>query len=289
MKLMLIQVPYHLGKRGFGMGAGPLRFLQANIIQTLQDSGHSLKFESIELDRPFEDEIKAIGRLNTLLKEKVQEGVKQGYFPLILGGDCNTCLGTLAGLNDSSIGIVWFDAHGDFNTPETTPSGFFDGMPFAIATGQCYEDLWSQIADIPPIKEFRSLHIGGRELDPEEQILLEKSQIQIITTMDIKKKGIKESFLPVLTQFQSKTTKIYLHIDIDIVDPREAPGVNFPAPNGLSLNEVESLIRFIAKRFTIEAAALTAYNPLNDESNKTLNTGISILETIVKVKDLSTY
>ncbi len=285
MKIMIIQVPYHLGKRTVGMGAGPIRFLQTNIIQNLLDHGHSLRLESITLDEPFKDEIKAISRLNILLRNKVQEGVKDGYFPLILGGNCNTCLGTLAGLNDPTIGIIWFDAHGDFNTPETTPSGFLDGMPFAIATGQCYEDLWSQIANIAPIKEFRSLHIGGREFDPEEQGNLEKTQIQVVKTIDIKKKGLEESILPVLTQFQSKTTKIYLHIDIDIVDPQEAPGVDYPAPNGLSLNEVESIIKLIAGRFSIEAAALTAYNPSKDENNKTLNTGVRILKTILEVKN----
>ncbi len=287
MKIMLIQVPYHLGKRAIGMGAGPIRFMQTILIQNLLDHGHSLRLESVILDEPFKDDIKAISRLNTLLRKKVQEGVKNDYFPLILGGNCNTCLGTLAGLNDPTIGIIWFDAHGDFNTPETTPSGFFDGMPFAIATGQCYEDLWSQIADINPISEFRSLHVGGREFDPEEQGHLEKSQIQVVRTIDIKKKGLEEGILPVLTQFQSKTTKIYLHIDIDIVDPQEAPGVDYPAPNGLSLNEVESIIKLIAERFNIEAAALTAYNPSKDESNITLNTGIRILKTIIKAKNLS--
>ncbi|MFX0183250.1 MAG: arginase family protein [Candidatus Hodarchaeota archaeon] len=282
MKINLIQVPYDLGKKAQGMGLGPIRFMETNIVQKLQDFGHKLKVGTIHLEKPFRDEISAIVDLNTLLKKVIQDGVKAGYFPLILGGNCNTCLGTLAGLNDPETGIIWFDAHGDFNTPETSPSGFFDGMPFAIATGQCHTDLWSQIADINPIKESHSLHIGGRDFDLEEQELLEKSRVGVIKSIDLKRKEFKNKLLPVLTDLQSKTEKIYLHIDIDIVDPQEAPGVDFQSPNGLTSEEVEVIIKMICERFVIKAAALTAYNPTKDEDNKTLNVGIHLLNAIVR-------
>jgi arginase len=282
MKINLIQVPYHLGKKAIGMGLGPIRFMETNVVQKLQDYGHKLKIETIQLNKPFKDEISAIIDLNNLLKKVVQDGVKAGYFPLILGGNCNTCLGTLAGLNDPETGIIWFDAHGDFNTPETSPSGFFDGMPFAIATGQCYTDLWSQIADINPIKESYSLHIGGRDFDLEEQELLESSQVGVIRATDLKKRKYKERLIPVLTELQSKTKKIYLHIDIDIVDPQEAPGVDYRSPNGLTSKEVIAIIKMISERFTIKAAALTAYNPTKDENSKTLNVGIDTMKALIK-------
>jgi arginase len=282
MKINLIQVPYHLGKKAIGMGLGPIRFMETNVVQKLQDYGHKLKIETIQLNKPFKDEISAIIDLNNLLKKVVQDGVKAGYFPLIIGGNCNTCLGTLAGLNDPETGIIWFDAHGDFNTPETSPSGFFDGMPFAIATGQCYTDLWSQIADINPIKESYSLHIGGRDFDLEEQELLESSQVGVIRATDLKKRKYKERLIPVLTELQSKTKKIYLHIDIDIVDPQEAPGVDYRSPNGLTSKEVIAIIKMISERFTIKAAALTAYNPTKDENSKTLNVGIDTMKALIK-------
>jgi arginase len=283
MKIILIHVPYHLGKRAIGMGLGPIRFMETKIDQKLNKYGHKLKVETIQLDKPFKDEISAIIDLNVLLKEKVQDGVRNSYFPLILGGNCNNCFGILAGLNDSNMGIIWLDAHGDFNTPETTPSGFFDGMPFAIATGQCHTDLWSQIADIRSIKESHSLHIGGRDFDLEEQELMEKSQVGVIRAVDLKKREFKRSLIPALTTLQSKTRKIYLHIDIDIVDPQEAPGVDYRSPDGLTSKEVKTIIKLIGERFTIKAAALTAYNPTKDENNKTLDVGIGLLKTIIKV------
>ncbi|MFX0173974.1 MAG: arginase family protein [Candidatus Hodarchaeota archaeon] len=285
MKINLIQVPYHLGKRATGMGLGPIRFMETKIVEKLRNHGHQLKVVTIQLDKPFEDKISSIIDLNNLLKKNVQEGVKNGYFPLILGGNCNTCLGTLAGLNDPEMGIIWFDAHGDFNTPETTPSGFLDGMPFAIATGQCYTKEWSQIADIPPIKESHSLHIGGCDFDPEELDLIKSTEVGLVTTKEIKETGLERSIIPALVELHSHTEKIYLHIDMDVINPQEAPGVDFPSPDGLSSEIIEQIIRIISERFLVKAVALTAYNPTKDEHNKTLITGIRLLKRILEVID----
>ncbi|WP_455464089.1 arginase family protein, partial [Candidatus Hodarchaeum mangrovi] len=132
MKIALIQVPFHLGKENIGMGKGPIRFLNAGIDQNLKDQGYQVKVERIRLSKQYNRELETIASLNNALGNVVKKTLKEGFFPFILGGNCNTCLGTLAGFDKPKPGIIWFDAHGDFNTPETSPSGFLDGMGLAI-------------------------------------------------------------------------------------------------------------------------------------------------------------
>lgn len=284
MRISLIYVPYHLGRKAVGMGLGPIKFKEAGIERKLSDQGHDIISKNVELKNSFIDEKQAIVSLNKDLRNKVEDSINARYFPLILGGNCNTCLGILSGINDQETGIIWFDAHGDFNTPEITPSGFFDGMPFAIATGQCYTELWSQIADINPIKESNSLHIGNRDLDPKERDLLESTRVGVVEASDIKRTDFRENLKPVLSNLQSKTRNIYLHIDIDVLDPSEAPGVDYPSPNGLFLYEIEEILKMISEKFVIKAAALTAYNPSKEKDDTTLKTGFNLINTLIQVK-----
>jgi arginase len=280
LKVALILVPFHLDKENFGMGKGPLRFLKAGLVQNLKDHGYQVRIERIKLQKQSNDELKTISILNNNLGKVVDKTLKDGYFPFILGGNCNTCLGTLAGF-DIKPGIIWFDAHGDFNTPETTPSGFLDGMGLAIATGQCFHDINSIIENMQPIQESYTLHIGARDLDPEERKLLESTEVLIVEAGILKKEGIRGSLLPKLKELKSQIQQIYLHIDIDVLDPSIAPGVDFPSPKGLLLNEIEEAIKIIADNVQIKAAALTAYNPEKDNDNITLHNGFKIVNLIL--------
>ncbi|MFX1517480.1 MAG: arginase family protein [Promethearchaeota archaeon] len=283
MKIALISVPFHLGKENVGMGSGPTHYINAGIDQNLKDQGYQVKIEKIQLYEQNKDEVTTTAVLSNSLGRVVKEALSENFFPLILGGNCNTCLGTLAGFNEPKPGIIWFDAHGDFNTPETTPSGFFDGMGLAIATGQCFQDLIKTIENMRPIQESWTLHIGVRDLDPEEQALLESTEVLVVDNNTLKEKGIHDALLPKITDLRSKTQEIYLHIDIDIIDPSEAPGVDFPNSEGLLLDEIEEALNLIGENFQIKAAALTAYNPENDINNRTLHTGFQLVNTILGI------
>ena len=273
-------VPFHLDKENIGMGKGPIRFLNEGIVQNLKDQGYQVRVERIQIQKQSNDELKTIAILNNNLGRIVEKALKDGFFPFILGGNCNTCLGTLAGF-DIKPGIIWFDAHGDFNTPETTPSGFIDGMGLAIATGQCFHDIDSIIENMQPIQESYTLHIGARDLDPEERKLLENTDVLKVEAGILKNEGIQSSLLPRLKELKSQIQQIYLHIDIDVLDPSIAPGVDFPSPKGLFLNELEEAINIIADNVQIKAAALTAYNPEKDIDNITLHTGFKIVNLIL--------
>ena len=280
MKIHLIQVPYDLGEEEVGMGKGPIRFIQAGADRNLLDQGFEVKVTTIKRDIPAQDDmLKKIANINANLAKSVKNAIDEGYFPLVLGGNCNNILGILGGITSSKIGIIYFDAHGDYNTPEISISGFFDGMPLAIATGQCYPDLLTQIG-VLPIPESHTMHVGARDLDPKERELLENSEVQVVTTDELKEDTQMRTLHSALTKLHSQVQEVYLHIDIDVIDPQEAPGVNYRTPNGLSLDEMENAIKMIAENFRIKAAALTAYNPDHEEDEKTLQTGFHLLNVI---------
>ena len=283
MKISLIQVPYHLGRERVGMGLGPIRYLDAGIDQNLADQGFEVKIVTIQLTVPYIDELRAIADLSNSLSSNIRSSIAEGYFPITLGGNCNTCLGTLAGFDEPKPGIIWFDAHGDYNTPEISPSGFFDGMCLAIATGQCYQDLLEQIDNMIPIQESNTLHVGVRDLDPEERELLESTKVQVVNAATMKKEGISKSLLPSLKKLQLQVQEVYLHIDIDVLDPQEAPGVDYPTPNGLSLSELEQAIEVIGEQLQIKAVNLTAYNPEHDKNDQTIKSAFRLINTIIEV------
>ncbi|MFX1508441.1 MAG: arginase family protein [Promethearchaeota archaeon] len=283
MKITLISVPFHLGQENVGMGSGPTHYLNAGIDQKLRNQGYQVKIETIQLPQRHENVVTNTAVLSNSLGDIVKKALKDDFFPFILGGNCNTCLGTLAGFEEPKPGIIWFDAHGDFNTPETTPSGFFDGMGLAIATGQCYQELSNIIENMKPIQESWTLHIGARDLDPEEHALIESTEVLVVDNNTLKEKGIQDALLPKITELKTKTQQIYLHIDIDVIDPSIAPGVDFPTPEGLLLEEIEEALILIGENLQIRAAALTAYNPENEIANKTLQTGFKLINTILKI------
>ncbi|HEX6040499.1 arginase family protein [Longimicrobium sp.] len=141
MDIRLIAVPYDSGIRGWRMGAGPDRLLDAGLEEQLRAAGHTVSAERVELAAEAVPEIRATFDLAARLSERVSAARAAGALPIVLAGNCASALGTLAGLADDEPGIVWLDAHGDFNTPETTRSGMLDGMALAIATGRCWTEM----------------------------------------------------------------------------------------------------------------------------------------------------
>ena len=278
MHIRLLLVPYSLGQdENRGAGASPLRYVQAGIEQAFSESGLTVTVERIQQDEPHSDPRSASIAVNKKLAQAVKQTLLVGDFPLIVSGSCDVSLGILAGFDHSHTGVIWFDAHGDFNTPETTRSGFFGGMPLAIVTGHCYQDLWTYIGNSIPIPETQALMVGVRDLDPQERVRLEQSAIKVITCDKLQQVEQATEGMFSLNGFASNARDVYLHVDIDVVDPQEAPGVDYPAAGGPSAQEVEHALGTIVKHFSIKAAALTAYNPERDSEEKTLQIGLRLL------------
>lgn len=278
MRVSLIASPYDLGRDGGGMALGPARYLEAGADRALSERGFEVEVETVERRGPFGDELDAVSRVNAAVAGRVRDAARRGDFPLVLGGNCDTALGTLAGTG--GVGIVWFDAHGDFNTPETSQSGYLAGMPVAIATGRCHGKLWQSVGGGEPVPDARVLMIGVRELDPEEGMRLRESGIPVAPAVN--GAGVKESLEDALAGFRSEVEEVYLHLDVDVLDPEESPGVTFPVPGGLSVDAVEEAVRAVAGSVRVRAASLTAYNPEKDAEDKTLRAGLRLMGALAE-------
>lgn len=273
MQLCLIQVPYMVGDDRHGASRGP-----QTLVESLADSG-AVRGPRIERPGPFRDSASASVAVNRELAGAVRGSVAAGQLPLVLAGSCDVSMGVLAGFDHARCGVVWVDAHADFNTPESTVSGFFAGMSLALVTGHCYRRLWARIGDGSPVAEEHVLLVGVRDLSPdEERERLERSAIQSVPWRD----GAPQANLSAaLDELAGRVGEVYLHVDLDGLDPEVAPGiVDPPIPGGLSLADLEELVRGVAARFHLRVAALTTYNPALDRDDRTLQAARRVVELL---------
>jgi arginase len=230
----LIAVPYHLGRRGVEVGRGPLRILE------------SLKQPCVIVE--------AGGSVADVNAELARVVAASGRPVVVLAGNCNSCLGMLAALEDP--GIVWFDAHGDFNTPETTISGALEGMSLAIATGSCHPELMAR-----PVKEENVVLAATRSLDPLEEVRLRASHVEL-ASLDALRSAVE--------RLASRVSSIYLHLDLDVLDPSVSPGVNFSEPGGISPEQLFAAVKRVMDTGKLAATAIANFNPDRDREDRTL-------------------
>jgi arginase len=280
MNLHIFQVSYDSGAKNARMGAGPGHFIRNGLPEALQARGCNPTVESIEASQPLGAEIATAFELARRLSERVHATIRQGSFPLVLFGNCNTALGTISGAGPADLGIIWFDAHGDFNTPETSTSGFLDGMGLATAAGLCWKPLAASIPGFEPVEAGRIVHVGGRDFDLAELALMERKGVDLVSAGSIRQAGLRLALYPALGRLRSQVKRVYVHIDLDVLDPAEAPANQFPVPGGLSVEQAVQALESIAARFTITACGVGAYAPEYDPENRALQAGIRLIETI---------
>ena len=254
----MIAVPYHLGRRDVEVGRGPTKILE----------GLDGRCQIVERATEMGGELDAVADVNTRLALAVAG--HQGP-AAILAGNCNSCLGTLAGLSRPDVGVVWFDAHGDFNTPETTISGALEGMSLAIATGGCHEDLRRRIGLVHPVAEANCVLVGTRSIDPEEAVRLERSAVSLV--------GL-EGLEAALDALARRVSAVYVHLDLDVLDPALSPGVNFQAPGGITPDELYRAVRRIPAKIPVAAATIANFNPDRDREDRTLAVARRLLEIL---------
>lgn len=261
MSVSLIVVPYSLGHHNTGTGAGPSSLIEAGVDDLLDRAGLDVGVETVEFLAPGQHEIGAVVEVNTVLAGKVRNAQEEGALPIVLAGNCNHCLGALAGLDANGVGIIWFDAHGDFHTAETSTSGFFDGMCLNIATGGSWVSLARTIPGFDPVRQNNVVLVGVRDLDPGEVRLLEASTVSVCRYETIRERGIGPTLEPELTVLAARTKSVYVHVDLDVLDPELAVANEFAPPGGLAPEELHEALAMVAERFEVRAAALASYNP----------------------------
>ena len=236
----LITSPYHLGRRNFGLGTGvPV------LAETL---GKGCEVVGVEIDGSYSNEIAA----SFAVVRAIAATVRGTNFPIVLAGNCSSSLGTVTGIGDREIGVIWFDAHGDFHTSETTPTGFFDGMPLAMLTGRGWDTLRAGLVSIPAT---RVVHVGGRDFDEGEREQLQEAGVRIV-----RRTPLDEA----LDDLRREVDSVYVHVDLDVLDPSVGRANELTVDDGLLLEDVTHAIDAIQEPFVVRAAALTAYEPEYD-------------------------
>jgi arginase len=283
LDVSLIQVPYMLGDPHHAAAEGPRRYLEGGVESLLATRGNRVAVELVEAREVggFSDAPTASLAVNTALAPVVGRSLAAGRLPIALAGSCDACLGVLAGFDHSRCGVVWVDAHADFNTPESSVSGFFPGMSTAVIAGHCHAELWAEVGDATPVPEERMAMLGTRELSPEvERERLEGSAIRVVPWSAGEPQADVDSALDSLA---THVDEVYLHIDNDALDPSVAPGiVDEPVPGGLSLEQLEEVVRAVTRRFRVRAATLATYTPVRDEADRTLRAGLRVIELLAE-------
>ena len=281
----ILGVPMDLGadRRGVDMGPSAIRY--GGLAAQLEDIGIGCADGGdIAVPRPEErdpDADQPEGGYAKFLRETIDvcadvstavaATVADGEVPLVLGGDHSIGIGTVDGAadDDESLGIVWFDAHGDFNTPETTPSGNVHGMSLAAILGveSFAEESW---AHSPAVSVENVALVGLRDVDDDEKRLIHESEVTAFTMSDIDARGVPEVVAEALDIAADGTDAIHVSLDLDWLDPTEAPGVGTPVRGGVSYREAHIAMEYIAnRREQLRSLELVEVNPILDDHNRT--------------------
>jgi arginase family enzyme/ferredoxin len=233
----------------------------------------------IEADDVFPTEVGTTFHLLRATSEAVRQTVEQGRFPLILAGNCVSTVGALSGLMPQEVGLIWFDAHGDFHTPETTPSGFLDGMSLSIAVGHCWQTVTGSIPHYRAIPEERVVLVGARDIEPLESKRLEASRVTHLPC-SVLRHGASDALDEAIATLAAEVDSVFLHIDLDVHDAALAPANRYKPPGGLTPDEVREVILTIGGQFSICGATLAAYDPEVDDQQKGLQAAREIVELL---------
>jgi arginase len=220
----------------------------------------------------FADSVVAV---NDVLAETVRHALADGLMPLVLGGDHSIAIGSVAGTSNhfaragENVGLIWFDAHGDANTPDTTPSGNIHGMSLAVSMGVGDHDLVNLGGRSPKVLPRNTVLIGIRDIDPGERETLKKSGVTVYTMRDVDERGMRDVVDEAIRIAGDNTAGIHLSFDLDVVDPEDAPGTGTPVWGGITYREAHLAMEMLAERAQIVAVDLVEVNPVLDTQNMT--------------------
>jgi arginase len=280
-RVSLVGVPLDLGsgRRGTDMGPSAIRYAQlqaelAALGHEVQDLGN-VSFpvaERLEEGDPRARYADAIARVAEEVDRLTTAAFRQGTLPVVLGGDHSLSLGSVAAAVrcQPEVGLLWLDAHGDFNTPEVSPSGNVHGMVLACLVGLGPPALVRVGGFGPKLPPGRCALVGVRQLDPGERELLRESGVAVFTMKDVDRYGLAEVVQQALeVATRGGTCPLHVSLDLDVVDPVHAPGVGTPCPGGLSYREVHLAMELVADCGRLVSMDVVEVNPILDEHNRT--------------------
>jgi arginase len=290
-KLSIIGMPMDLGQMRRGVDMGPSAIRYAGIVERLKplfEEVHDLG--DIPIGRPEvvvdkESNLRnldLVAEKSELLAEKVDAAVQSGAFPLVLGGDHSVAIGTLAGVSKhyKNLGVIWYDAHGDLNTAETSPSGNIHGMPLAASLGLGHRLLTDLGGYCPKVKPENVVIIGARALDDGEKDLIKEIGIKVYTMHEIDRMGMAKVMEETIAYLKEKTDGVHLSLDLDGLDPSDCPGVGTPVIGGISYRESHLAMEMLEEARIITSAEFVEVNPILDEKNGTATVAVGLMGSL---------
>ena len=298
MKIGIVGAPVDLGQERRGVDMGPSAIRIARLKERLEALGHRVvdygninaaDMSIARLGRPNLRYLDDVVRACTLLSERVAKAAADGTFPLVLGGDQSTSVGTAAGLpgKGSDRGLVWVDAHGDFNTPRTTPSGNIHGMALAAILGYGDPRLVKLGGRSPKALEKNTVLIGGRSFDRDEAKAISKSKMKVFTMRDIDEQGMRKVAREALKIAGQGVGNVHLSFDVDAIDPMVAPGTGTPVHGGLTYREAHLAMEILHDSKLITSAEFVEVNPILDTANHTAELAVDLILSLFGKKIIS--
>jgi arginase len=283
-KIRIIGVPLDLGQaqRGVDLGPGALRY--AGISARLGSLGYEVEdFGNIEvpvrdvlIEEREQHYLPSIRKICEAAYRAGRAALEEGYLPLFMGGDHSLAIGSIGGVTDREpAGVIWIDAHGDFNTPQTSLTGNIHGMCVAALMGDGFPELVHVGRPGPKLAPSDLVMIGIRELDPEEKVRLRESGIALYTMRDIDERGMGTVAREALAKLGHRP-RLHVSLDLDGLDPMEVPGVGTTSPGGLSYREAQLLMEIIADTRRMVSMDIVEINPILDYRNKTAKVAVEL-------------
>ncbi len=286
-KIRIIGVPIDLGQNQRGVDMGPSAIRYAGLSPRLKSLGYQLH-DAGNLYVPVRDSLAersddflgAIQQVCQVVYEAAAEAVKEGEIPLFLGGDHSLAIGTIGGVSSREpIGVIWIDAHGDANSPETSPSGNIHGMPVATLLGKGFPELVNIGRPGAKLSGNDLVMIGIRDLDSGERDWLKQSGVKIYTMRDIDERGMGAVTREALEHLKGHN-RLHVSLDMDGLDPDSAPGVGTQSPGGVSSREAQLLMEIIADTEKLASAEIVEINPILDHENRTAKIAVELAASL---------
>jgi arginase len=291
-KIRIIGVPMDLGASRRGVDMGPSALRVAGLQARLKQLGRQVEdIGNISVKQPEEQHygeknakyLEEIAETCKGLADTVRKTLEADLLPLVLGGDHSIAVGTMAGVagyfhkQSKRVGMIWLDAHGDMNTPESSPSGNVHGMPLASIMGYGPAEL-TELAGVKPMVEPRNVVlVGVRDLDSKERRLMKESGVHVFTMRDIDERGMREVMAEGLRFAGDDTAGVAVSLDMDFVDPSDAPGVGTPVRGGVTYREAHLALEMIADSRSMVSFELVEINPVIDLHNTTATLGVELV------------
>jgi arginase len=294
MIIHVLGVPMDLGSGRRGVDMGPSAIRIAGLSERLRELGHTVvddgdiaikNMEELKVGDERARYLKEIARASDLVSRKVDRILAKGRFPLVLGGDHSIAVGTVSGIagfcrrKGAGLGLLWIDAHGDINTPATSPSGNVHGMPVAALLGQGPDALTTIGGSGPKLDPANVALLGIRSLDEGEKVRLKQLGVQVHTMSDIDRHGIHRVMKKALARVTDGADYLHVSFDLDAVDPTVAPGVGTPVKGGLDYREAHLIMELLHDSGAMTSLEMVEVNPILDDRNASAAFAVELVQS----------